>query len=149
MADMQESRGERASADLSRFAGGRLSSAAAKRTRILDDHMFEVADPFALPATFRLQLFAAPGVRPVAVATQTTLEGMSLVNAAEQYASAVWQRLCRSEPEPPIWIERLLMKHDSVAVFRLVTFSAARPYELSSPDWHRRRARALSRDVCR
>jgi hypothetical protein len=34
-------------------------------------------------ANFRLQLFTGPGTRPVAVATQTTGEGMCLANAAE------------------------------------------------------------------
>jgi hypothetical protein len=39
----------------------------------------------------RVQLFTAPGHRPVAVVTQRAEEGPSLTNWAERYAAAVWQ----------------------------------------------------------
>ena len=135
MADMQESEGKQTRADLFRLPGVLPNSAAVKRTRVVDDHMFAVSGPFAVLGTFRLQLFTAPGARPVAVATQTSPEGMSLVNAAEEYASAVWQRLCPNEPEPPIWIQRQLLERDSLTYFELVTFSLAPLYALSSPAW--------------
>ncbi|WP_424532525.1 hypothetical protein ACOZ38_19855 [Sphaerisporangium viridialbum] len=36
----------------------------AVRTRVVDDHMFAVDQPGRPPATFRLQLFTAPGASP-------------------------------------------------------------------------------------
>lgn len=55
-----------------------LSRHAAPRAGTVDDHMFTVERTGYSPATFRLQLFTAPGVRPVAVLTQTDREGTSL-----------------------------------------------------------------------
>ncbi|MFD5065758.1 hypothetical protein, partial [Streptomyces sp. NPDC058394] len=66
-----------------------LSTLAAARWRTVDEHMFTVP---GLPGTFRLQLFTAPGARSVAVVTQHVGEGMGLMNGAERFAAAVWER---------------------------------------------------------
>jgi len=56
-------------------------------------------------ATFRLQLFAGAGLRPVAVITQVVpAEGAGSINHAERYTEAVWQQLLPAEPLPPIVI---------------------------------------------
>jgi hypothetical protein len=53
-----------------------LAAHAAARERTADDHMFTVSSwNGARMGTFRLQLFTAPGTRPVAVATQGPAEG--------------------------------------------------------------------------
>ncbi|MFD7161578.1 hypothetical protein ACFV9C_43825 [Kribbella sp. NPDC059898] len=73
------------------------------RTRTLDEHMFTVG---ATP--FRLQLFTAPGLRPVALTTQFQGEGASLVQGATRFAEAIWQRCCPTELQPPIFITHQL-----------------------------------------
>jgi hypothetical protein len=113
---------------------------AAPRRCTVDDHMFRAPGSIGREATFRLQLFTAPGLRPVAVATQTVYEGTSLTNAAEAFAAAVWQQHCPGEELPPVWIQRQLLE-TSPAVFQLVTFAEARPYRLRTPGW-----RAITRD---
>jgi hypothetical protein len=55
-----------------------LVTCAAARECVADEHMFTVTHGGILVGTFRLQLFTAPGVRPVAIATQSTGEGDSL-----------------------------------------------------------------------
>ncbi len=81
--------------DAAEGAGGRVRQVlllrlhAGPRTRSVDEHMFRVDR-----SSFRLQLFTAPGLRPVAVATQTVGEGASLMNRAERFAEAIWQRHC-------------------------------------------------------
>jgi hypothetical protein len=60
-------------------------------------------------SSFRLQLFTAAGRRPVAIATQTGGEGASLMNKAERYVEAMWERHCPDEPEPPIFIAHQLL----------------------------------------
>jgi hypothetical protein len=62
--------------------------------RVVDDHMFAAGEGALRSATFRLQLYTAPGTRPVAVVVQSHGEGPSVFNAAERYAEAVWQRCC-------------------------------------------------------
>ena len=53
-----------------------LAAHAAARSRTADKHMFTVSSwNGARMGTFRLQLFTAPGTRPVAVATQGPAEG--------------------------------------------------------------------------
>lgn len=81
-----------------------LAEHAGRRERVVDDHMFTFGRSGFELATFRLQLFTAPGLRPVAVVTQTSREGAVLMNRAERYAEAVWTAHCPNEPEPPIWI---------------------------------------------
>ncbi|MGW4789515.1 hypothetical protein [Streptomyces sp. NPDC004230] len=74
-----------------RFHGqDELRALTAPRRLSVDDHMFTAP---GLPGTFRLQRFTAPGARPVAVATQIAgAEGMGLMNGAERFAGAVWER---------------------------------------------------------
>jgi hypothetical protein len=74
-----------------------LAAAAAPRQRVLDEHMFTTArEDHAVPATatFRLQLFTAPGTRPVAVVIQHQRDDGALVNERERYAETVWRRHC-------------------------------------------------------
>jgi hypothetical protein len=115
-----------------------LAVHAATRRRVADDHMFTVTTRSGgRLGTFRLQLFTAPGARPVAVATQMQGEGDSLVNGAEEYAAEVWHRRFPDLAEPPVWITLLLGGEDSRPPrFTLVTFSVAGQHELASPQWH-------------
>lgn len=85
-----------------------LASQSGPRTRVIDEHNFTVPGAF-IPGTFRVQIFTAPGLRPVAVATQTENEGNSLSNDSWEYCSAVWRTLLPEESEPPIWIKRMLL----------------------------------------
>lgn len=71
--------------------------------------MFAVGGGAWYPATFRLQLYTAPGARPVAVVVRTTGEGMSLPNGRERYLSEIWRRHCPDQPEPPLWVQRQLL----------------------------------------
>jgi hypothetical protein len=50
--------------------------------------------------TFRLQLFTAPGTRPVAVATQGPAEGGRLADWAGDYGAEVWRRHFPGSAEP-------------------------------------------------
>ncbi|MEU3920095.1 hypothetical protein [Streptomyces sp. NPDC029004] len=108
-----------------------LSTAAASRERTVDDHMFRAGEVMGVPCTFRLQLFTAPGERPVAVATQLPDEGASLINRAERYAAQVWRAHCASEQQPPIWIQHLLPDEG----FTFVPFDVTGQYELGNPGW--------------
>ena len=87
--------------------------------------------------TFRLQLFTAPGTRPVAVATQGPAEGGRLADWAEDYAAEVWRRHCPDSAEPPVWITLQLSPGGREGRrpqrFSLVTFRLWEPYELSWP----------------
>ena len=106
-----------------------LRGHAGRRSRTVDEHMFAVGD-----STFRLQMFSAPGLRPVAVATQTLHEGTSLVNGAEKFVGAVWRQHCPDEEQPPIFIARLLLEYDD-SHFKLHRFVSTRPYSVRSPLW--------------
>ena len=110
-----------------------LAEAAAPRQRVIDDHMFAVARRGLHPATFRLQLFTAPGARPVAVVIQRAGEGAGLINEGERYAEAVWQRHGPAEPGPPLWIERFLLPSRDHDDFTIVTFPVTGPYRLGPP----------------
>lgn len=112
-----------------------LASHAARRQRVTDDHMFTVSCDGYNEGSFRLQLFTAPGARPVAIATQTTGEGGSLTNWAEEYAAEVWCRHFPSSAEPPVWIELQLFPNspERQERFTLVIFSVERARELTSP----------------
>lgn len=116
-----------------------LAAYGSPRQRVTDEHMFAVTSSGSRMATFRLQIFAAPGTRPVAIAIQTAGEGASLTNGAERYAGDVWRRYFPSLAEPPIWIELQLFPSspDSPQRFTLVTFSDTEPYELAGPEWCR------------
>ncbi|MDP9850433.1 hypothetical protein [Streptosporangium lutulentum] len=108
---------------------------AGARSRTVDEHMFAVPRPGGQLATFRLQLYTGSGLRPVAVVTQNMREGASLGNAAEEYASAVWQRHLPAEQQPPLWIQRQLLTSGRFDGFTLVTFTPGEDYQLSSPRW--------------
>ncbi|MEV6527438.1 hypothetical protein AB0M43_36490 [Longispora sp. NPDC051575] len=83
-----------------------------------------------------MQLFTAPGLRPVAVATQSNREGKSLINGAEAFCAAVWKTHFSDSDEPPLWIERQFLS-DGPLNFRLVRFGEVDPVEhkLRSPGW--------------
>ncbi|MFD4535653.1 hypothetical protein ACFWNL_18435 [Kitasatospora sp. NPDC058397] len=112
-----------------RFAGARVCT--------VDDHMFRIDNGSGVPWSFRVQLFTGEGLRPVAVVTQTMDEGASLMNAAERYAAAVWERLCPGEELPPLWVQRQLLGPSPALPeeFELVTFGEAEPYRLRKPRW--------------
>ncbi|GAA3840701.1 hypothetical protein GCM10022226_74000 [Sphaerisporangium flaviroseum] len=112
-----------------------LTKHAAVRTRTVDDHMFAVDQIGHPPATFRLQLFTAPGAQPVAVVTQEEDEGQSLSNAAEQYAAEVWRRHCAESAQPPIWIEHQLLPDKQWEQMLVVVFTTTGPFQLKEPDW--------------
>ncbi|MEU9530474.1 hypothetical protein AB0D58_34600 [Streptomyces sp. NPDC048210] len=113
-----------------------LLAHAALRERTVDDHMFTAGEVWGIPCTFRLQLFTAPGHRPVAVVTQTPDEGTSLTNAAERYASRVWELHAPDEPEPPIWIQHYAEPGEQPAAeFDLVPFRVDGRFELQVAGW--------------
>ncbi|MEV7989551.1 hypothetical protein [Micromonospora sp. NPDC085948] len=97
------------------------------RTRSVDEHMFTVGQ-----SSMRLQLFTAPNRRPVAIATQTDREGASLMNRAERFVEAVWQRHCPGEPEPPIFIAHQLLMGKDLG-FCHFGFTVAGPFAVASP----------------
>ena len=112
-----------------------LRALSAPRQLSLDDPIFTAP---GLPGTFRLQLFTAAGVRPVAVATQIAgKEGMGLMNGAERFAGAVWERHCPAEDQPPVWVERQLWAEGSLqeTCFRRVVFAEADRYQPRGPRW--------------
>ncbi|WP_446046438.1 hypothetical protein [Streptomyces olivaceus] len=117
-------------------SGGReeLRVLAAPRLRTVDEPMFTAP---GLPGTFRLQLFTAAGARPVAVATQVPGEGMGLMNGAERYAGAVWERHCPEREVPPVWVERQLWPGSvrQESRWRRVVFAGADGYRPHGPRW--------------
>jgi hypothetical protein len=114
----------------------RLLEHAAPRVRVVDEHMVVLPSRADVPPTCRVQVFTAPGTRPVIVATQTVDEGQSLTNAVERYAAAMWQRYLPDEVEPPIWIERQLGL--ITEQFVAVSFSRRHGrYGLGGPNWCR------------
>ena len=114
---------------------------AAARERVVDEHMFRV-DERGRRGTFRLQLFTADGVRPVAIATQRwgldDYEGTSLPNASETFAAAVWRQYFPNDAEPPIWIERSLSDNDPPMDEHTmsVSYTVTGPHTLKAPSWH-------------
>ncbi|OZV71802.1 hypothetical protein CA850_32875 [Micromonospora echinospora] len=104
-----------------------LREHAGARARIVDEHMFIVER-----SSFRLQLFTGIGLRPVAVATQTDREGASLSNRAERFVEAVWQRLCPSEAQPPIFIAHQLLGSEDLG-FSHYGFTVTGPHAVASP----------------
>jgi hypothetical protein len=72
------------------------------------------------------------------VATQVAgEEGMGLMNAAERYAGAVWERHCPEQEVPPVWVERQLWPEGSrqETRFRRVVFAGADRYRPHGPHW--------------
>ncbi|GAA1384711.1 hypothetical protein [Catellatospora chokoriensis] len=87
-----------------------LHEHAGVRQLTVDDHRFTVpAGGGRMAATFRLQLFTAPGLRPIAVVTQKLGEGAGPINHAEHYVEAIWRQRLPDDPQPPIMIGHLLM----------------------------------------
>ncbi|MER0476777.1 hypothetical protein ABR737_00120 [Streptomyces sp. Edi2] len=112
-----------------------LRALAAPRRLSVDEHMFTAP---GLPGTFRLQLFTAPGARPVAVETQIAgAEGMRLMNGVERFAGAVWERHCPDQDQPPVWVERQLWPEGAAQEtrFRRVVFAEADRYRPRGPRW--------------
>ncbi|WP_216586390.1 hypothetical protein [Streptomyces brasiliscabiei] len=115
-----------------------LAAHAAPRSRTVDDHMFCGSEQHPAPGTFRLQLFTAADVRPVALVVQTLESGPSLVNRAEEYALSVWRCHRPDDVEPPLWVQRQLDDlDDDTSPFQLVTFEVTSDHELAAPRWHR------------
>ncbi|WP_144022966.1 hypothetical protein [Asanoa hainanensis] len=110
-----------------------LAEHSGARERIVDDHMFVFQRHGYPPSTFRLQLFTQLGLRPVAVVTQTAGEGASLINRAERYVEAVWQRHCTDDPTPPIWIQHQLLREDAADDLRHAAFDVTGPHQVGSP----------------
>jgi hypothetical protein len=114
-----------------------LALQAATRQRTSDDHMFTATWNGTRTGTFRLQLFTAPGTRPVAIATQYLPgEGALLGIWTEEYASEVWRREFPASAEPPVWITLQLRpgpRDAPLEQFTLVTFQIGGEHELSSP----------------
>lgn len=102
-------------------------------TRVLDDHDFTIEIPRTHgPHSCRLQVFTAPGTRPVIVATQDDLApvGKSVTNAAEAFAQEAWRRHLPGQREAPRWIE-----HYVSGYWLEVTFDVDADGRLSSPSW--------------
>lgn len=104
-----------------------LREHAGARSRTVDEHMFTVGR-----SSCRLQLFTGPGLRPVAVATQTDREGASLMNRAERFIEAVWERLCPGEVQPPIFIAHHLRQGEDLR-FSHYGFTAIGPHTVARP----------------
>lgn len=116
-----------------------LAAHAAVRERTADEHMFTVVSwNGTRMGTFRLQLFTAPGARPVAVATQAHGEGGKVAEWAEDYVAEVWRRYFPGSADPPVWITLQLalagIEETRSRRFSLVTFRMWEPYTLSWPE---------------
>lgn len=111
-------------------AGAEFAEHAGRRVRVLDRHMYRIQS-----STMRLQLFTAPGLRPVAVVAQTIGEGCSLVNGADSFASHVWHSHVPDEALPPLWVQRLMLSPDVGEALELVRFDVEPGRTLSSPRW--------------
>ncbi|MFD3334630.1 hypothetical protein ACFWV1_18520 [Streptomyces sp. NPDC058700] len=112
-----------------------LAALTAPRRLTVDDPMFTPPERLG---TFRLQLFTAPGARPVAVAIQIAgEEGMGLANAAERYAGAVWERHCSDQDLPPVWVECQILPEEPLqeARFQRVVFAGTEGYLPRRPRW--------------
>jgi len=115
-----------------------LAKHAAARQQKADHHMYTFTINGTRVGTFRLQMFTAPGTRPVAVATQYFPgEGDPLGTWAEEYASEVWRREFPGSAEPPVWISLRLDPEQPPDAppeqFTLVSFREDGELELSSP----------------
>ncbi|MFI7523851.1 hypothetical protein OG994_12665 [Micromonospora globbae] len=113
-----------------------LAGFAGAREQVLDEHMYRLPPQAGRRVTFRLQLFTAPGLRPVAVATQMpgAGEGASSTNAAEACATAVWQQYFADDSEPPIWVVHMII--EDVRDLTVVTFTVdSSEHTLHTPRW--------------
>src|SRR4051794_23843160 len=109
------------------------------RDRVLDQHMLQVpAAAFNGPITFRLQLFTAPGLRPVAMATQAEGDSGSIVNFTERALAFVWQEHFPDEEHPPLWVICILDSSPAdLPHMRLVTFGTIDldDHQVADPRW--------------
>ncbi len=115
-----------------------LAEQSGPRERVLDEHMYEVKDQLSR-GTFRLQLFTADGLRPVAVATQDETEGWSLTNGCETFASIAWGAHVPDGP-PPIWVQRSIYSApfaEGLDDWKLVILDveSESDHMLGYPDW--------------
>ncbi|KQZ12109.1 hypothetical protein ASD51_33620 [Streptomyces sp. Root55] len=108
--------------------------------------MFTGGKNWGIPCTFRLQLFTARGHRPVAVVTQTPDEGPSLTNAAERYASRVWELYAPDDPEPPIWVQHHVEAEEVQPTddFEMVLFHVQDRFDLLVAGWRQISAQQLA-----
>lgn len=111
-----------------------LAEQSGPRERVLDEHMYRV-EQAGLRATFRLQLFTAAGLRPVAVAAQNMSEGQSLVNGSETFCIHVWHHRFPDQEHPPLWVQRLV--HEHFGHWQRVTFDVDDERTLRNPLWPR------------
>lgn len=115
-----------------------LRTEARARARIVDEHNFRVDLGSYGLGSLRLQLFTAPGSRPVVVATQSSHGdiGRSLGGAVERYVAAVWAEFFAEQDQAPIWIERMLLGGVFPDEFVLVTFAEVEGRSVRGPDWN-------------
>lgn len=112
-----------------------LQSHAGHRVRAVDNPCYRLPDGERWQASFRLQVFTAAGLRPVAIATQIPGgEGASLTNIAETCAGDVWRQHFPDEADPPIWIAHQIL--DDHRDLTMVTFTADHAGRtLHDPQW--------------
>ena len=111
-----------------------LREHAAPRRRVVDEPMFAPGEPYPR-TTFRVQVFTAPGVRPVVLATQEPwYEGCSLINGAERFVAAAWRRYLPQEADPPLWIQHVILESKDDGC-RPVDFTVTGRYQLAQPQW--------------
>ena len=120
------------------------------RSRVVDEHMFMVENGWGRPLTARAQAFIAPRLRPVVVLTQSRRDGcLSLINGAERYAQACWERFAPEDDEPPLFVSNFLNDGDQVdgvdeasrplraldLLHVVIFFRVDGRYSLSRPRW--------------
>lgn len=108
--------------------------------RTVDEHNFALVLRHSRRSSCRIQIFEAVDQRPVAIATQAMPPGgASLTNAAEQFATAVWQEYLPHSDEPPRWIEHYEPDPDQLDQGRPhwleVEFVVEPDQHLTSPTW--------------
>ncbi|MEV4416311.1 hypothetical protein [Catellatospora sp. NPDC049609] len=118
---------------------------ASGRELAVDDRQFTVAAGSGWQqATFRLQLFTAADLRPVAVITQVwPREGAGPINHAKRYTTALWRQAVPDQLQPPIVVGRAIIQHDEGEPRELnwtaIVFKAVDPvrFELATgePTW--------------
>jgi hypothetical protein len=118
---------------------GDLAAQYGARVRVTDEHMLQVPPAaFNGPITFRLQLFTAPGLQPVAMATQAEGDAGSIVNFTERALAFVWQEHFADEGHPPLWVVCVLgssaeeLPHLMLVTFGTISFEEHR---LADPRW--------------
>ncbi len=103
-----------------------LAEWSGRRERVVDEHMYRPQGIGVQPA-LRLQLFTAPGLRPVAVATQDPTETW-LTTSPEVFCDDVWRVRFPEDNQPPLWVQRHLLEP-----WQLITFDVADDGTLAAP----------------